>query len=104
MSFRDRAFLLDHVRRLMAFYHPRAVDRRLGGYFQNYRDDGTIFDPGFRHLVSSTRMVFNYAMAAMHLGGGDAPHSDRDEYLEAARHGLAYLEQAHWQPGLEGYA
>ncbi len=88
----------------MAFYHPQAVDRRLGGYFQSFRDDGTIFDPGFRHLVSSTRMVFNYAMAAMHLAGGNPPRPDRNEYLEAARHGLAYLEEAHWQPGLGGYA
>ena len=87
----------------MSLYHPHAIDPRLGGYFQNFRDDGTVFDPGFRHLVSSTRMVFNYAMAALYLAGDDAPTA-REDYLEAARHGLRYLEEAHWRPELEGYA
>lgn len=65
----------------MAFYHPRAIDPA-GGFFQYFRDDGSIYDTGHRHLVSSTRFVFNYAMAYREFGNAD--------YLDAVRHGLAY--------------
>jgi mannose/cellobiose epimerase-like protein (N-acyl-D-glucosamine 2-epimerase family) len=93
-NFRDPEFLLDHVRATMRFYHPTAVDPR-GGFFHFFRDDGTIYDARTRHLVSSTRFVFNYAMAWRHFG--------QPEYLEAARHGLAFLRDAHRQPN-GGYA
>jgi mannose/cellobiose epimerase-like protein (N-acyl-D-glucosamine 2-epimerase family) len=94
-DFRDPRFLLDHVRHTMAFYHPRAIDPR-GGFYHFYRDDGTVYDTQTRHLVSSTRFVFNYAMAYRHFG--DAA------YLAAARHGLAFLRERHRQPATGGYA
>ena len=34
-----------------------------GGFFQFFKDDGTVYDRRTRHLVSSTRFVFNHAMA-----------------------------------------
>ncbi|UHQ25266.1 AGE family epimerase/isomerase [Lysobacter sp. 5GHs7-4] len=79
----------------MAFYHPRAIDPA-GGYFHYFRDDGSVYDRSHRHLVSSTRFVFNYAMAAREF--------DLDEYREAARHGLRYLRQVHRDPVSGGYA
>lgn len=94
-DFRSADFLRDHVRRTMAFYHPRCIDPA-GGYFQYFRDDGTVYDTRRRHLVSSTRFVFNYAMAAREFGDS--------EYLHAARHGLAYLRTAHRDPATGGYA
>ncbi|WP_341890573.1 AGE family epimerase/isomerase, partial [Variovorax sp. YR752] len=48
-----------------------------------------------RHLVSSTRFVFNHAMAFRRSG--------KPEYLAAVRHGLAFLHAAHEQPQ-GGYA
>src|SRR2546423_724934 len=39
-DFRSRAFLLDHIRATMAFYHPRAVDPD-GGFFHFFRDDAS---------------------------------------------------------------
>ncbi|WP_254776569.1 AGE family epimerase/isomerase [Lysobacter sp. cf310] len=79
----------------MAFYHPRAIDPA-GGFFHYFRDDGSVYDRSHRHLVSSTRFVFNYAMAAREF--------DLDEYRDAARHGLRYLRQAHRDPVGGGYA
>ena len=78
-DFRRPSFLLDHIRHTMAFYHPRSIDPS-GGFFHFFRDDGTIYDHSTRHLVSSTRFVFNNAMAYRHLG--DAA------YQEAAAHGV----------------
>ena len=94
-EFRSQDFLLNHVRQTMAFYHPRCIDAA-GGFFHFFRDDGTIYDRATRHLVSSTRFVFNYAMAYRHLGG--------QAYLDAAEHGVAYLRSAHRDPRTGGYA
>ncbi len=94
-DFRNPQFLLDHIRHTMAFYHPRAIDPR-GGFYHFYRDDGTVYDAHTRHLVSSTRFIFNYAMAYRQF------HDPA--YLEAVRHGLAFLRQRHLQSTTEGYA
>lgn len=94
-DFRSGDFLRAHIAQTMRFYHPRAIDPA-GGFFHYFCDDGTVYDRRHRHLVSSTRFVFDYAMAAIEFG--DA------EYLEAARHGLRYLREAHRDPQSGGYA
>jgi mannose/cellobiose epimerase-like protein (N-acyl-D-glucosamine 2-epimerase family) len=94
-SFRGRDFLLKHVDQTMHFYHPRCIDPA-GGFFHFFRDDGRVYDAGKRHLVSSARFVFNYAMAYRHFG--------RPEYLDAVRHGLDFLRQVHRDPATGGYA
>ena len=95
MNFRDPDFLKSHMRSLMDFYAPNIVDET-GGFFQNFRDDGSVFDPGFRHLVSSGRMVFNFCKANEVFGDS--------VYLQRAQHGLDYLRDVHWQPDRQGYA
>ncbi|HZF21849.1 MAG TPA: AGE family epimerase/isomerase [Burkholderiales bacterium] len=94
-DFRDPRFLLDHIRHTMAFYHPRAIDPH-GGFFHFFRDDGSVYDAHTRHLVSSTRFVFNYAMAYRRFG--DAA------YLRAVEHGTAYLRERHRNASTGGYA
>lgn len=93
-DFRSGAFLREHIARTMAFYHPRAIDPD-GGFFHYFKDDGTIYDRSHRHLVSSARFVFNYAMAAVEF--------DRADYLDAVRHGLRYLRDVHRDPHGGGY-
>jgi len=99
-DFRSPEFLREHVARTMAFYHPRCIDPD-GGFFHYFKDDGTVYDRSHRHLVSSARFVFNYAMAAREFGD-DA--GLRGQYLAAVRHGLEYLRQAHRNPETGGYA
>lgn len=94
-DFRSPDFLRAHIARTMAFYHPRAIDPA-GGFFHYFRDDGSVYDASHRHLVSSTRFVFNYAMAYREFG--DA------QYLDAARHGLRYLREKHRNAASGGYA
>jgi len=93
--FRSEDFLRAHIADTMAFYHPRAIDPD-GGFFHYFRDDGSVYDASHRHLVSSTRFVFNYAMAAREFGNA--------EYLDAARHGLCYLRDVHRDATGGGYA
>src|SRR4249919_3633788 len=85
-DFRSPEFLRAQIAGTMAFYHPRCIDPA-GGFFHYFKDDGTVYDRSHRHLVSSTRFVFNYAMAANEFGDDEALPA---QYLEAARHGLAY--------------
>ena len=94
-DFRSREFLLGHVRETLAFYHPRCIDPA-GGFFQFFKDNGTVYDPHTRHLVSSTRFVFNYSMAWQHFG--------EPAYRDAVRHGIDFLRQAHRNPDTGGYA
>ncbi|MGH8112900.1 MAG: AGE family epimerase/isomerase, partial [Rhodanobacteraceae bacterium] len=94
-DFRSPDFLKQHIQRTMAFYHPHCLDPA-GGCFHYYKDDGTIYDRVHRHLVSSARFVFDYAMYARYFGGA--------EYLDGTRHCVRYLRDAHRQPASGGYA
>lgn len=95
-DFRQRQPILDHVRHTLDFYHPRAIDPS-GGFYHFLRDDGSIFDAHTRHLVSSTRHVFVWAMAARHF-------PDCPAYLDNTRRALAFLREVHRQPDTGGYA
>ena len=88
-----------HIADTMAFYHPRAIDPA-GGFFQYFRDDGSIYDRSHRHLVSSTRFVYDYAMAAAEFA--DSPLAP--DYRAAAAHGVDYLRRVHRDPASGGYA
>jgi mannose/cellobiose epimerase-like protein (N-acyl-D-glucosamine 2-epimerase family) len=93
-DFRNRDFLLDHARQIMAFYHPRAVDPR-GGFYHFFKDDGTIYDAITRHLVSSTRFVFNYSEAYRYFA--------QQEYFEGVKHGVDFLRNIHRNSITGGY-
>ena len=56
-NFFSKEFLTKHVSDIIAFYEPRCVDARHGGFFQNFKIDGTVFDPSARQIVSSSRMT-----------------------------------------------
>ncbi|MDN3545399.1 MAG: AGE family epimerase/isomerase [Roseateles asaccharophilus] len=94
-DFRQPVALLAHVRHTLDFYDPRCVDAS-GGFFHFYRDDGQVYDRRQRHLVSSTRFIFNQAMAWREFG--ERRHQD------AMRHGLEFLRGAHRNPQTGGYA
>jgi len=94
-EFRSASFLKQHIQTTMDFYHPQAIDP-LGGFFHFYRDDGSVYDAKTRHLVSSTRFIFNYCEAYRQF--------DNEQYLAAARHGLDYLRSTHYNPATGGYA
>lgn len=94
VSFQSPKFLRRHIQSILEFYKPNIVDSA-GGFFQNFLDDGTVFSPGQRHLVSSCRMVFNYCKAFELFG-------DRGDYARA-EHGLAFIREHHWDATRGGY-
>ena len=91
-DFRDPAVLLAHMRHTLDFYAPRVIDPG-GGCFHFFKDDGTVYDRRTRHLVSSTRFVFNHALAWRWFG----------EPVQPVAHALAFVRGAHAQPQ-GGYA
>jgi len=89
-DFKATTFLLDHINKTMAFYYPSGIDKRKNaGFYQFFKDDGSVYDTQTRHLVSSTRFVFNYAMAYLTF--------DNDDYKPLIQHGLDCLENTHKQ-------
>ena len=95
-NFKDKEFLIGHIKSIMGFYHPHCIDNETGGFFQHFKDDGSIYDFDTRHLVSSTRFIFNYSMAAMQF--------NHVEYIDAAKHGIDYLREHHLNKDTGGYA
>ncbi len=94
-DFRSPQFLKDHIDSILAFYTERAADPT-GGYFQNYLDSGETFAPELKHLVSSCRMVFNFATAEQLFKD--------PAYKQLWHHGLAFIRGTHWQNERQGYA
>ena len=94
-DFRARATLLEHIAHTRRFYDPRCVDPS-GGFYHFYLDDGTVYDKTTRHLVSSTRFIFNHAMALREFGDP----ADQVRLL----HGLDFLRRAHRNPQTGVYA
>ena len=95
MQFYSHQFLQDHIKSILAFYDDVVIDPS-GGYFQNFYDNKNTFNQGFKQLVSSTRIVVNYALASIAF--------DSEEYRNMALHGLNFLEQYHWQEDSQTYA
>ena len=94
-DFRSRSFLRLHILDVLKFYDVRCVDPT-GGYYQNFLDDGTVFNKTSRHLVGSARLVVNFAIAARLYG--DA------QWQEIARHGFRFLQDVHRDPADGSYA
>ena len=90
MSFRDPDFLRDHIRNIISFYHPTCIDEEYGGYINQMRDEGSIFDRMTKHLVGTCRFIYCYSMASLAL--------DEPAYRDAAAHGLRCLQDMHRQP------
>lgn len=89
MSYRDPAFLRDHIKSIIVFYHPICIDDEFGGYINQLRDDGSIYDRNTKHLVGTCRFIYNYSLASVTL--------DEPAYKEAAAHGLRFLRETHRQ-------
>lgn len=85
-DFESADFLKNHIQDILSFYAPNVFDPE-GGFFQHFMDDGSIYDAKTRHLVSSTRFVYNYVNAYF--------QDDAHQHLAWAKHGFAYLESAH---------
>ena len=88
-SYRDPEFLRSHIASIISFYHPTCIDRELGGYINQLRDDGSVFDSQTKHLVGTCRFIYNYSLASLVC--------EEPEYRDCAAHGLQFLTDVHRQ-------
>lgn len=96
-NFRSIDFLRGHIRSVLSFYYPQCIDSVHGGYYQQFDNQGNVStDNSQRHLVSSSRLTINFAVAAKLFGS--------EEYLQAALHGARYLKSSHFNKSTGGYA
>ncbi len=86
-------------------WYPRALDRELGGFRQNFARDWSPLPDENRFLVYQTRMTWTAAAFAAY----SPPH--RDEFVRYARIGIEYLDKVmrdrefggfHWMLGPRG--
>lgn len=94
-KFREPAFLREHIRQIIKFYHPVCMDREYGGYINQLLDDGTVFDRMTKHLVGTCRFIYNYALASKLFASS--------EYAACAAHGVKFLLD-HTKQADGGYA
>jgi len=94
VKYRTSDFLTAHIKSILDFYEPTIVDSS-GGFFQNFKDDGSVYDRDSRHLVSSTRMVINYCRAYGLFG--------EDKFRRRALHGLTFVAGRHWDEKRQAY-
>ena len=88
-SYRDPEFLRSHIASIISFYHPTCIDKELGGYINQLRDDGSVFDSQTKHLVGTCRFIYIYSLASLVL--------EEPEYRDCAAHGLRFLTDVHRQ-------
>lgn len=90
INYRDPDFLTNHIKSIISFYYPNSIDLRLGGYINQFLDDGSIYDSMTKHLVGTCRFIYIYSVGAI--------LQDNKKYREAASHGLEFLINTHKQP------
>ena len=88
--FRDPAFLDEHIRRTMAFYHPRCIDR--GGV------DSSTSSAMTAASTTLTRGIWSAAPGSSSITRWRSAASATPSYRDAARHGIAFLRGAHRDP------
>ncbi|WP_101297929.1 AGE family epimerase/isomerase [Halegenticoccus soli] len=118
-TYRDPARLRDEIEGVLEFYYPTCIDER-GGYVAQLDEvDGRVYDPDPKHLVATCRFVANFSVAAtLGIGeGGEGGEEDERRNgrgvhgnedgenwcVDAAEHGLAFLEGFHRDPDSGGY-
>ena len=89
-------FLHGQIRALLAFYDPIVKDEALGGFNNQLRDDGTVYDAQSKHCVGTARFTVNYALASLLYG--EAPHKD------LAAHGVSFLMERQQDTEHGGFA
>lgn len=94
-SYRSTGFLRQHLQDTLRFHLPRSLDAD-GGFFHFFSNDGAVLQPVVKHLVGSTRAVFNFALGAREFGD--------PKYAAAIDHGITFLRDRHRNPLTGGYA
>ncbi|MCU4753359.1 AGE family epimerase/isomerase [Halobacteria archaeon AArc-curdl1] len=88
--------LRQHVRSVLEFYYPNALDDVYGGFVaQLDEEDGHLYDGRTKHVVATARFVVTHCIGVRIEG----PHWCRS----AAERGLHFLLDYHWDDDANGF-
>ncbi|WP_404455349.1 AGE family epimerase/isomerase [Oceanobacillus kapialis] len=88
-------WLHEQIDSTLAFYYPTCIDEENGGYNHSFYDDGELSPYSTKHLVGTCRFIYNFSIGAILGKGGFC--------LEAAEHGLRFLQEHHQDKVNGGY-
>lgn len=95
LNFRDKEELKRQIFKTLNFYYPDCIDHEKGGYINGFLDNGSINDTTTKHLVATSRYIYIFSIGAI---------LDGPEWcLEAARHGIQFLNDYHLDKQNNGY-
>lgn len=94
-DFKSRSFLKAQIFNSLNFYYPRCVDSTNGGFYNSFRENGSISNDKIKHLVGTTRFTYVFSVGTLLQG----PHW----CLDMAERGIDYLHNSHWDVVHDGY-
>lgn len=81
---------------IAAFWYPKCVDQKNGGYTISYDGEGKLTPGGVKMIVTQARNLWFFARLAR-------AGYKRDEYLAAADHGFRFLRDKMWDQKNGGF-
>jgi len=85
------------IANILAFWHPRCLDREHGGYIINFGPQGESKGPGTKGIVTQARTLWFFARMARAGYGG------REAMLAAAETGYRFLRDKMWDAAHGGF-
>ncbi|MGN7481482.1 AGE family epimerase/isomerase [Priestia megaterium] len=95
INFQNKEELKRQIFKTLDFYYPACMDYEKGGYINGFLVDGSVNDTATKHLVATSRYIYNFSIGVI-LGG-------KSWCLEAARHGIQFLNRHHLDKLHNGY-
>lgn len=83
-SFTDPSWLKKHIKDILHFYFPSCLDKKEGGYYQCFLDNGFICDKTTKTLVGTSRFIYIFSIGSL---------LENSSCMSAALHGLKFLEE-----------
>ncbi|WIV12871.1 MULTISPECIES: AGE family epimerase/isomerase [Clostridia] len=94
--FQSSEWLKSHIFTILNFYYPQCMDDKNEGYYNCFLDDGTICDYNTKHLISTTRFIYDFSVGSII---GNQP----GWYVRALSQGLSFLQKNHLDHKNGGY-
>jgi cellobiose epimerase len=89
--------LASHLKNgILERWYPLVLDRELGGYFTNVRNDWSLAPEQEKMIVSQARHVWTTSKAAAFV-------EDADRFMQYARHGYHFLRERMWDQRYGGF-
>lgn len=95
-DFQNPEWLKNHIFQILEFYYPKCMDYENGGYFSYFLDDGSVGDFETKHILGTAKFIYMFSIGAL-------LDSEASWCVQAAEHGLKFLQEFHLDKNNGGY-